>query len=84
MGRQAKRMKWRNVIGGLDELRGPSPKAKRRSLKLASHAMKKAVVDPRWMVVSLRGRDREEYDWEEREEPGCTFGDELGCGVAIA
>ena len=58
MGRQAKRMKWRNVIGGLDELRGPSPKAKRRSLKLASHAMKKAVVDPRWMVVSLRGRDR--------------------------
>ncbi|GFY90652.1 MBOAT (membrane bound O-acyl transferase) family protein [Actinidia rufa] len=53
--RQAKRMKWRNVIGGLDELRGPLPKAKRRSLKLASHAMKKAVVIPRMLGITWLG-----------------------------
>lgn len=36
--------------------RGPFSKAKRRRLKLASHATKKEVVPPREMVVRLRGR----------------------------
>lgn len=38
--------------------RGPLPKAKRRSLKLASQAIKKAVVPPRLPECSLRGREK--------------------------
>lgn len=55
MGRQEKRRKWGKERGGLEE-RGPLPKAKRRSLKLASQAMKKAVGEPRWIVLRWSGR----------------------------
>jgi hypothetical protein len=55
IGRQAKARKRERESGG-EETRGPCPKAKRRSLKFASHPMKKAVVAPKYRVVSLRGR----------------------------
>ena len=46
MGKQAKAMKCPREIDGLED-KGPLPKAKSKSLKLASHAMKKAKVPPR-------------------------------------
>lgn len=55
MGKQESARKWRNEIKGLEQ-RGPLPKAKSKSLKLASQAIKKAVKPPRWKEVSLRGR----------------------------
>uniref|UniRef100_M1B0V7 Acyltransferase n=1 Tax=Solanum tuberosum TaxID=4113 RepID=M1B0V7_SOLTU len=45
-GKQAKGMNVESGRGGIDD-NGPLPKAKRRILKLASHAMKKEVVPPR-------------------------------------
>ena len=60
MGRQAMGTKRDNGIGGSEES-GPFPKAKRRSLKFASHAIKKEVKPPRCMVVSLSGSHRKRH-----------------------
>ncbi|KAH0716054.1 hypothetical protein KY290_009011 [Solanum tuberosum] len=49
-GKQAKGMNVESGRGGIDD-KGPLPKAKRRILKLASHAMKKEVVPPRLIEV---------------------------------
>lgn len=51
IGKQAKGMNVESGRGGVDDDKGPLPKAKRRSLKLASHAMKKEVVPPRLIEV---------------------------------
>ncbi|CDP04480.1 unnamed protein product [Coffea canephora] len=54
MGRHAKAIKRGKESEGSE--RGPLWKANMRSLKLESHATKKAVVTPRCKVWSLRGR----------------------------
>uniref|UniRef100_A0A3Q7ISY3 Secreted protein n=1 Tax=Solanum lycopersicum TaxID=4081 RepID=A0A3Q7ISY3_SOLLC len=50
LGKQAKGMNVESGRGGIDD-KGPLPNAKRRILKLASHAMKKQVVPPRLIEV---------------------------------
>jgi len=50
IGKQANGMNVKSERGGVDD-KGPLPKAKRMSLKVASHAMKKEVVPPRWIDV---------------------------------
>ena len=50
IGKQAKGMNVESGRGGIDD-KGPLPNAKRRILKLASHAMKNEVVQPRLMDV---------------------------------
>lgn len=50
IGKQAKGMNVESGRGGVDD-KGPLPNAKRRILKLASHAMKKEVMPPRLMEV---------------------------------
>lgn len=57
MGRQERRMKCFKEMGGCWlEVRGPLPKAKSKSLKLASHEMEKPVVPVKCTEVMLRGR----------------------------
>lgn len=53
IGREAVQIKWRRGCGGE---RGPRPKEKRRSLKLASQTSKKAVRPQRWKAERWRGR----------------------------
>nr|GMD04913.1 hypothetical protein DVH24_006583 [Ipomoea batatas] len=52
---QAKATNLESDSGG-EEHKGPLPNAKRRSLKLPSQPIKKAVPPPRFEVVRLRGR----------------------------
>ena len=56
-GKQARGMKRRKGRGRLEE-RGPLPKAKRRSLKVASQEMKKDIGPLRTMALSFRGRTK--------------------------
>ena len=56
-GKASKSNKCPREIDG-SEHKGPLPKANIKSLKLASQAMKKAVVPPRSMVWRLKGRKR--------------------------
>lgn len=61
MGKQAMGINLDSGMGAWEwewEHKGPWPNAKSRSLKLASHEMKKEVRPQRWIVVRLRGSRR--------------------------
>ncbi|PHT30995.1 hypothetical protein CQW23_27332 [Capsicum baccatum] len=53
-GKQANGMNVESGRGGVDD-KGPLPKANKRSLKLASHAMKKEVLAPRLIEERQNG-----------------------------